>query len=58
MKVILSRIVNGEKCYYGTYDLSDMSDAQAFTNAVWKFGEYGDAVVIEREEDGKNQNKY
>lgn len=53
MKVILSRIKSGEKCYYGTYDLSDMSDAKAFTNAVWKFGECGNEVVIEREEDGK-----
>lgn len=55
MKVILSRIVNGEKCYYGTYDLSDMSDAKAFTYAVWKFGERGAAVVIERAEDGKEE---
>lgn len=53
MKVILSRIKSGEKCYYGTYDLSVMSEAQAFTNAVWQFGENGDAVVIERAEDGK-----
>lgn len=53
MVVVLSRRINGEKCYYGTYDLSVMSEAQAFTNAVWKFGECGDAVVIEREEDGK-----
>lgn len=53
MKVILSRIKCAEKCYYGTYDLSDMSDAKAFTRAVWKFGQNGDAVVIEREEDGE-----
>ena len=53
MNVVLSRRINGEKCYYGTYDLSDMSDAKAFTNAVWKFGQNGDAVVIERAEDGE-----
>ena len=53
MNVVLSRIINGEKCYFGTYDLSNMFDAQAFTNAVWKFGECGDAVVIERKKDGE-----
>ncbi len=55
MKVILSRIISGVKSYYGTYDLSDMSEAKAFTYAVWKFGERGDAAVIEREEDGKKE---
>lgn len=55
MKLILSRIKSGEKCYYGTYDTSDMSEAKAFTYAVWKFGECGDAIVIERAEDGKKE---
>ena len=55
MKLILSRIKSGEKCYYGTYDTSDMSEAKAFTYAVWKFGECGDAIVIERAEDGTKE---
>ena len=55
MKLILSRIKSGEKCYYGTYDTSVMSEAKAFTYAVWKFGQNGDAVVIERAEDGKKE---
>ncbi len=53
MVVVLSRIINEEKCYYGTYDLSDIYETRAFTNAVWRFGEYGDAVVVEREKDGE-----
>lgn len=53
MKVKLSRTISGEKCYYGTYDLSVMSEAKAFTEAVWMFGQNGDAVVVEREEDGQ-----
>lgn len=51
MSVKLSRVINGELCFWGSYNLSNMAEAQAFTNAVWKFGENGDAVVIEKSEE-------
>lgn len=51
MKYKLSRIVNGEKCYWGTYDLSELSEAEAFAKAAHMFGEQGRVVIVEREEE-------
>lgn len=49
MKVKLSRMVDGKKCYWGSYDLSDLKEAKAFSDAIWMFGKNGTVVVVEEE---------
>lgn len=51
MVVRLYKLINGEKCFWGEYDLS--SEIKAFSNAIWEFGRRGITVVVEGVSDGK-----